>query len=223
MDGIDELIVRVDAAPGGSRRSVDAREAIVRAATELFLAHGYQAAGTDRIAAVAGVSKQTVYNQFGDKEKLFAAVVLGVTATAEAFAVEVTEALEAVGRPDEVEPALRELSRRWVRSVLSPRVLAVRRLVIGEAGRFAELAATYHHRAPGATLRTVGTALAGLVERGLIELDDPDRTAADLAFVLFGAELDRGMFDPTVAGPDDATVEALVDHALTMCVPRTSG
>ena len=64
------------------------------------------------------MSKQTVYNQFGDKEKLFAAVVLGVTATAEAFAVEVTAALDAVGRPDEVEPALRELSRRWVRSVL---------------------------------------------------------------------------------------------------------
>lgn len=219
VDEIDELIVRVDAAPGGSRRSADAREAIVRAATELFLAHGYQAAGTDRIAAVAGVSKQTVYNQFGDKEKLFAAVVLGVTATAEAFADEVAATLGAVGRPEEVDPALRELSRRWVRAVLSPRVLAVRRLVIGEAGRFPELAARYHHRAPAATLRVLATALAGLVERGLLDLDDPERTATDLAFVLFGAELDRGMFDPAAAGPDDATVEALVDHALRLVMP----
>ena len=43
-----------------------------------------QATSTEQIATTAAVSKQTVYNQFGDKQRLFREIVLGVTATAEA-------------------------------------------------------------------------------------------------------------------------------------------
>ncbi|WP_433801219.1 TetR/AcrR family transcriptional regulator [Actinomycetospora sp. CA-084318] len=217
---MDELIVRVDGAgPPGRRRDEPARAAIVRAATELFLAEGYQAAGTDRIAAAAAVSKQTVYNQFGDKRSLFAAVVLGVTATAEAFGAELTAALAAVQHPEEVVPALRKLLRRWAGVALSPRVLAMRRLVIAEAGRFPELAAEYHRRAPDATLRTVAAGLVDLVERGLAHVEDPDRVAADLAFVLFGAELDRALFHPDSPPPDAERLDALVDHAFRVVRP----
>ena len=41
-------------------------------------------------------------------------IVLGVTATAEAFAVELTGALAAVSRPADVQPALRSLARRYL-------------------------------------------------------------------------------------------------------------
>ncbi len=212
--------MRVDGtAPPGRRRDEPARAAIVRAATELFLADGYQATGTDRIAAAAAVSKQTVYNQFGDKRRLFAAVVLGVTATAETFGAELTGELARVTRPEEVEPALRGLMRRWAAAVLGPRVLAVRRLVIAEAGRFPDLAAEYHRRAPAATVGVVAAGLADLADRGLAHVPDPPRTAADLAFVLVGADLDRALFHPDTPAPDDARLDALVEHAFEVVRP----
>src|SRR3954452_924882 len=94
------LLVRIELGPSTpGARPVGKRAAIVRAATELFLRQGYQATRTEQIATAAAVSKQTVYNQFGDKLSLFRAIVLGVTATAEAFAAELPAALAGVDGP----------------------------------------------------------------------------------------------------------------------------
>ena len=60
---------------GGPRgRPVDPakREAIVAAAAHSFFDIGYAATSIEQIAADAGVSKVTIYNQFGDKHTLFA-------------------------------------------------------------------------------------------------------------------------------------------------------
>ncbi|WP_222565739.1 TetR/AcrR family transcriptional regulator [Lysobacter antarcticus] len=51
------------------------RAAILDAARTLFLQDGFDGVSMDQIAAVATVSKLTVYSHFGDKEKLFAAAV----------------------------------------------------------------------------------------------------------------------------------------------------
>ncbi|WEV25420.1 TetR/AcrR family transcriptional regulator [Streptomyces sp. 71268] len=53
------------------------REAILQAAVEIFLREGYDRASVDAIAEEAGVSKQTIYNHFGGKERLFLAAVEG--------------------------------------------------------------------------------------------------------------------------------------------------
>jgi AcrR family transcriptional regulator len=45
------------------------------AARDLFLEHGYACTSIEAIAAAAGISAQTVYNQFGTKCDLFAAVL----------------------------------------------------------------------------------------------------------------------------------------------------
>jgi TetR/AcrR family transcriptional regulator of autoinduction and epiphytic fitness len=51
------------------------RAAVIQAATEEFLAAGFDATSMDRIAARASVSKRTVYNHFPGKEALFAAIL----------------------------------------------------------------------------------------------------------------------------------------------------
>ena len=58
-------------------RPIDAakRTAILQAAIHAFFEHGFAAASIEQIAADAGVSKVTVYNQFGDKRALFTGAV----------------------------------------------------------------------------------------------------------------------------------------------------
>jgi TetR/AcrR family transcriptional repressor of mexJK operon len=58
-------------------RPLDAakRAAIVDTAAQHFFHHGYAATAIEQIAADAGVSKVTIYNQFGDKRALFTAAV----------------------------------------------------------------------------------------------------------------------------------------------------
>lgn len=97
---------------------------------------------------------------------------------------------------------------------MTPQVLALRRLVISEATRFPELAAAYYERGPARVLAALGVLFAGLGTRGLLRTADPDRTAADFAFLLLGRTLDEGMFRPRTVSP--AEIAAGADHAVAV-------
>ncbi|TIU05084.1 MAG: TetR/AcrR family transcriptional regulator, partial [Mesorhizobium sp.] len=55
------------------------RISIMEAAGEVFCRESFAGANIDMIAAEAGVSRQTIYNHHGDKEKLFVAIVRDLT------------------------------------------------------------------------------------------------------------------------------------------------
>jgi TetR/AcrR family transcriptional repressor of mexJK operon len=55
--------------------SAQKRSAILRAARSLFLSDGFDRTSMDLVAADAGVSKRTVYDYYGDKRTLLAAVI----------------------------------------------------------------------------------------------------------------------------------------------------
>ena len=59
----------------GRPSDVAKREAVLEAASQLFFDKGFAATSIEQVAADAGVSKVTVYNQFGDKRSLFGASV----------------------------------------------------------------------------------------------------------------------------------------------------
>ena len=164
---------------------------ITEAATELFLRNGYLGTSMDEIATLAGVSKQTVYTHFADKERLFTELVRGNTGPADEFVEVMTGLLDA---SDDVERDLHDLGRRYARSVIEPRVLQLRRLVIGEAGRFPELARTYYERIPERVVASLAGCLGRLAERGLLRLEDPLLAARHLVALILWAPLDRGMF-----------------------------
>ena len=50
-------------------------EQILTGATQVFLQRGYERASMDKVAKASGVSKQTLYSHFADKEALFVALV----------------------------------------------------------------------------------------------------------------------------------------------------
>ena len=69
----------IDAAPRPERNSDRRHREIREAAIGVFLANGYDGATMEDIAVRAGVSKQTVYKHFDDKQNLFAEIVLSTT------------------------------------------------------------------------------------------------------------------------------------------------
>lgn len=182
----------------------------MEAATTLFLRKGYQGTSMDDIAALAAVSKQTVYKNFADKERLFSDITLGITANAEDFASTITTMLEDT---DDLERDLGELARRYIASVMQPQVLRLRRLVIGEAGRFPELARTYYERAPERVLATLAGSMERLAERGLLRLDDPMLAANHFAFLIL-SPMDKAMFSGVDDQPDRAELDRLADAAV---------
>ena len=57
------------------------KERLLKAATEVFLEKGFAATSVDEIASRAKASKLTFYNHFGNKEKLFEAIVMRLNST----------------------------------------------------------------------------------------------------------------------------------------------
>lgn len=164
---------------------------IREAATTLFLRSGYVGTSMEEVATLAGVSKQTVYTHFADKERLFTDLILGAADRADDFLQHVRAVLEDT---DDLEKDLRQVARRYLAAVLRPELLQLRRLVIGESGRFPELARTYYERAPERTLATLASCFQRLAERGLMRPEEPGLAARQFAFLVLGAPLDRAMF-----------------------------
>lgn len=177
---------------------------IREAATALFLQSGYLGTSMDQVAARAGVSKQTVYTHFADKERLFVDLV---TAAAERAGQFIESAARTLPDSVDVKADLEELARQYLRTVMQPQVLQARRLVIGESARFPELARTYYARAPERTLETLAAGFQALTKRGLLRVDHPQRAASHFAALVLWIPLDRAMFVADAEGPSQAELD----------------
>jgi TetR/AcrR family transcriptional repressor of mexJK operon len=186
-------------------RSARKHRSIVEAATTVFLRKGYLGTSMDEIAALAGVSKQTVYKHFADKERLFAEIV---TATVDEASDPVHDEVLDLQDSGDVAADLRDLARRQLALVMQPRVLALRRLVIGEAGRFPELGRTFHERGPGRTVAALASAFERLAKRGALHLDDPLLAAQHFNWLVMSIPLNQAM----LLGEDEPPAPADLDR-----------
>src|SRR5215469_16619241 len=103
--------------PADGSRSARKRGAIIDAAAELFLRHGYLGTSMDQIAAQAAVSKPTVYNHFPDKEQLFTEIVLGaLDRSGDPFRAE----LATLAGTNQLEEELRLIAAHYLAAVMQP-------------------------------------------------------------------------------------------------------
>jgi TetR/AcrR family transcriptional repressor of mexJK operon len=206
---------RSPTAPQPRRRAarLASAPAILEAATTLFLRNGYLGTSVDDIAALAHVSKQTVYTHFADKEQLFAELVRGNISRVDTFIESVTAGL---GETTSVEDHLRAFARRHIRAVLQPEAVQLRRLVIGEAGRFPDLAREYYERVPQRVIAALATQLQRLTERGLLRVEDPLLGAKHLAWLVLGTSLDAAMFRVDSEGSTLADLDHQADRAVAV-------
>ncbi|MBJ8344901.1 TetR/AcrR family transcriptional regulator [Antrihabitans sp. YC2-6] len=176
-------------------RSATKRRSILTTARTLFLHKGFDGVSMDEVAALAAVSKQTVYKQFSDKKSLFVAVVTGDINETEALTHDMVAAL--AGSTDLAED-LREFARHHVVEVTRPHLIALRRIMIAEAERFPELAKTWYASGPERAHAAFAELFEGLHRRGLLRVDDPDLAAQHFNWLILSTPLNKAMFDATV-------------------------
>jgi len=188
---------------------VRSRAALLDAARTLFLAKGYAGTTMEEIAVLAGLAKRTVYNHFADKEALFTRIVQNVIAYAERFAGGLREELAVEITATTLRATLDELGRRLALAILRPEVVALRRLLIGEAREFPALAKEYFDRAPGRVLEALASGFERLCERRLLRVEDARRAAAQFAYLVAGEPLDRAILAGTIPSEEDIVAGAL--------------
>lgn len=184
--------------PGRSARK---RQAILDAATGVFLRDGYLGANMDEIAALSGVSKQTIYKHFASKEALFVEIVSSMTGDAG------DAVLSEVGQLDpgtDVTGYLVDYAHRQLTVVLTPRLMQLRRLVIGEVSRFPELAKVLYERGPLRAMAAQAKMLERLAARGLLVIDDFARAAAHFNWLVMADPLNQAMLLGDAAVPKPA-------------------
>ncbi|MEL7034891.1 MAG: TetR/AcrR family transcriptional regulator [Cyanobacteria bacterium J06592_8] len=126
-----------------SRRRTDKAESILDGAMQEFMVHGYAAASMDRIASAGGVSKPTLYNYFKDKESLFVVLIEKLVEYRFQHFFSPQEQRPPIA-PGQGEALLRELAHKVVdNSAKQPEFLNFMRIILGESGRFPELARTF--------------------------------------------------------------------------------
>ncbi|MCX5497107.1 TetR/AcrR family transcriptional regulator [Kaistia dalseonensis] len=171
---------------GGTRGQCAKRSSITEAAETLFSRNGFSASSLDMIATAAGVSRQTIYNHYGDKENLFVAVVRDMTERVNAVLFSVIATFPDRPQSADLEPELTAFATRLIRNCLCDRDgRALRRMIEAEGGRYPKLFAAWRDHGPGKAWSLIGGHFARLAHEHLLSVEDPDLAARQFMALIF--------------------------------------
>jgi TetR/AcrR family transcriptional repressor of mexJK operon len=162
----------------GRPRDASKHAAIVLAAQTLFISQGYAATSMEAIAEQAGVSKLTVYNQFGSKQDIFVAAVTAKCA-------EMLSSLD-LATNGRMPPrrALVSVGHAFLGLILSTEGVAMFRLIVQE--RSPELSDLFYRSAIVPTIEQVAGVIAGLDPGDSLSFGDPRQASCDYLDLLKG-------------------------------------
>ena len=175
---------------GATTRTRRSQEKILGAAEAAFLEHGYLCTSMDAVADLAGVSKQTVYSNFGSKEALFLRVVHEMTGGAAETLFENDQSVE---YPDSVADYFYSASVAQLSVVMTSRLMRLRRMVIGEVERFPELGRELHRSGPKPSIDKFARAIRRYQASGALKSGDPMKAAKHYNWLLMGEPVNSAM------------------------------
>ncbi len=161
-------------------RSEKKRQAILVASSATFLEYGYDVASMDKIAAVADVSKRTVYSHFKSKEDLFAETML-MMCTSKSVQIEMNVDLTAP-----IDQVLIKIGNIFLDMVFNPESSAMLRILVGQSDKFPELGKVFLDNGPDVLTEMLGIYLREQSDRNIIAISDPEDTAGSFFASLFG-------------------------------------
>jgi AcrR family transcriptional regulator len=194
---------------GMRKRAEIKREKIVRSAAKLFLERGYDSVSINEIIAVVGGSKETIYSNFGNKAKLFEAVV-------QQLCSDVTIRIDT--RPvGSLEQQLTRIASSFVSTVLTPQILAFHRLVTSIGRAFPAAGRLFYDTGP----RTVYRIFAEWIELqqrngNICDDKDPKRLAVLLHDMLIGEHILSWLTSASSDRDRAKRIQQTVDLAVTV-------
>lgn len=197
----------------GATLSDRKRQDIVDAAIEAFQANGYQATSMDRIAAMAQVSKRTVYNHFDSKEALFE----HINDCLMAELLRAGDVAYQAGQP--LAPQLTLLAQREVAAMSSDRFLAFARCALSAYFHAPEMASRAWQRVQ-ASERGLERWLRAAQADGRLSVPEPRDTARRFSAMLKEFLLwPQLLFGAPVAdqAQRDRAIEAAVNTLILSC------
>ncbi|NJD06226.1 MAG: helix-turn-helix transcriptional regulator [Methylococcaceae bacterium] len=153
---------------------------ILRAAADIFLHSGFSGASMDAIAEAASVAKATLYNQFGNKQALFEAIVRS----------RCEQLLETATRFDSraAEPAvgLAAVGRAYVGLHYASQFLELLQLAIAEQRNFPDLVVLVFQTSQEPAQRRLTDYLRWLDRRQALRITDAEVAAQQFLGMLTG-------------------------------------
>lgn len=130
------------AAKAGRPKSTEKRIFILDSAADQFLQNGFSSTSMDMVAKQAGVSKQTVYSHFKNKDALFTAVVNKKCRDYQMDAENMADPTMSA------RAVLVAVGFQFVKLILDPEVISMYRLVIGEVVSNPHIAELFYQAGP---------------------------------------------------------------------------
>lgn len=183
------------------------RRRLIAAARAVFVERGFEGTTLDHVIAVAGGSRSTLYQQFGDKEGLFAAIIGEIC---DDISIPLTGGPE--GDPDP-GTVLQAFALRFMKRLMEPESLALYRLVIAESRRLPGLGSQVFAAGPERGARALADYLRAQSRAGRMRLRDPDLSVRIFLEMIKGDLHTRALFragPPPSAREIEATVRAAV-------------
>ena len=162
------------------------------------------AASVDRVAEVAGVSKQTVYSHFGSKEQLYRDAGTSIMRA---------PVSEMIDRSLTVTKTLTKYGRITLAKLVSERHVVAHRRLIEQAAAFPAMARVHAEFGPVLSIEMLADYLTDQMAAGKLRSADARQAAEDFHSLLQGMTRLNRLFGHTEE-PTAAAINRSVDHTV---------
>ncbi|CBS91386.1 TetR/AcrR family transcriptional regulator [Azospirillum lipoferum] len=175
-------------------RGLARRQAILTAARQLFIEKGFEKTTLSDIIAVAGGSRATLYEHFGDKEGLFRAIMEEDNAM-------ILSGLAPAQADERVTPeaGLTAFALHLVKALLNEETTGTVRILISEGDRVPDIAEAFFRIGPENAIRRLAEYLQRLSDSGALKIEDPAVAAQAFLGMVTGNLLMRRLILPQSA------------------------
>lgn len=174
-----------------SRRELNRMERtrrILDGALRVFAGAGYSGTTMDAVAAAAGLSKPTLYQYFDSKDALFQAMMMGQR----------DRMMDVFDHPSPqgMVHDLHAFAWDYADVVMSPDMLSLARLIIGEVQRFPEIGRAYQASGPDRLLAGIMAYMTAQRDEGRLAFDDAELAAQDFWGLILSAPRTQALYQP---------------------------
>ena len=191
-------------------------QAIIDAASELFVKLGFQATTMDKVAQRAKISKLSIYRHFENKEALFSAAI---AAHCHQFAPQAL--IEGVD--GSAEDQLIAVGSSLLRTLLSPDVRSVEAMIMADKTNQKSLSKLHYEAGPAYVIAQIEALLRQLHAKAVLNVPNALQSARLFAALIKGSDLLTIVRFDEASAEDENEIESYCRSAVAMFIAAHGG